>query len=230
MNIYAPNCHGLLIKGIEDDIDEEIEKLGEMVAQEVRLHLINSLNEYKRINFIGYSLGGIVARQALQHLDRYRDRMNLFISLASPHAGIRDTENPLVKTGIWFLTNFEKNRNLKQLNCEPSPDSHLISMYTLSQCDAISWFKKFVAVSSREDDFVPYQSSRIEEGNLRDITRQICLNLKLRIRRLERVEVWFDVDHNVGTLDKITGRRAHIEFLENRVFLDCFFSIYAPLL
>jgi hypothetical protein len=43
--------------------------------------------------------------------------MNIFISFASPHAGIRDTANPLVKTGIWFLTNFEKNKNLKQLNC-----------------------------------------------------------------------------------------------------------------
>lgn len=54
--------------------------------------------------------------------------------------------------------------------------------------------------------------------------------MKQRIRRLERVEVWFDVEHNVGTLDKITGRRPHIEFLENRLFLDLFFSIYAPLL
>lgn len=137
----------------------------------------------------------------------------MFITFASPHAGIRDTENPLVRTGIWFLTNFEKNKNLKQLNCEPNPENRLITMYTLSQCDALSWFKKFVAVSSREDNFVPYESSRIEEGNLKDITRQICLNLKERIKRLERVEVWFDVDHNVGTLDKITGRRAHIEFL-----------------
>lgn len=184
-----------------------------MIAHEVRLHMINTLNEYKRINFIGYSLGGILARQSLQHLHRYKDRMNIFISFASPHAGICDTENPLVKTGIWWLTNFQKNKNLKQLNCESNPQNQLITLYTLSQCEAISWFKKFIAVSSRQDNFVPYLSSRIEEGDLKDITRQICINLKERIRRLERVEVWFDVQHNVGTLDKITGRRAHIEFL-----------------
>jgi triacylglycerol esterase/lipase EstA (alpha/beta hydrolase family) len=62
MNIYNPNCYGLLIKTIEDDIDNPIESLGEAVAQEVRLHILNSLNSYKRINFIGYSLGGIIAR------------------------------------------------------------------------------------------------------------------------------------------------------------------------
>ena len=187
MNIYCPNSYGLLIKSIEDEIDESIEKLGEMVAQEIRLHLINTLNDYKRINFIGYSLGGILARQSLQHLERYKDKMNIFITFASPHAGIRDNENALVKTGIWFLTNFEKNKNLKQLNCECNPEDRLITLYSLSRCPAISWFKKFVAVSSREDNFVPYESSRIEEGQLRDITRQICLNLKERIRRLERV-------------------------------------------
>ena len=44
--------------------------------------------------------------------------MNTFISFASPHAGICDTSNPLVKTGIWFLTNFDKNKNLRELNCE----------------------------------------------------------------------------------------------------------------
>ena len=88
--------------------------------------------------------------------------MNLFISFASPHAGIRDTANPLVKTGIWFLTNFEKNKNLKQLNCEKDPDTGLISLYSLSQCEGLSWFKRFIAVSSREDNFVPYASSRIE--------------------------------------------------------------------
>lgn len=41
----------------------------------------------------------------------------------------------------------------------------------------------------------------------------MCENIKKRIKKLERVEVWFDVDEEVGTLDKILGRKAHIEFL-----------------
>ena len=68
MNIYNPYCHGLLIKTIEDEIDNPIETLGEAVAQEVRIHLLNSMNCYKRLNFVGYSLGGIIARQSLKHL------------------------------------------------------------------------------------------------------------------------------------------------------------------
>lgn len=31
-----------------------------------------------------------------------------------------------------------------------------------------------------------------------------------RVKKIERVEVWFDVDHDIKTFDKILGRRAHI--------------------
>lgn len=42
------------------------------------------------------------------------------------------------------------------------------------------------------------------------MTRSICLNLKKKIKRLERVDVWFDANHIAGTFDKIIGRRSHI--------------------
>jgi hypothetical protein len=38
----------------------------------------------------------------------------------------------------------------------------------------------------------------------------MCDNIKKRIKKLERVEVWFDVADESGTLDKILGRKAHI--------------------
>jgi hypothetical protein len=43
-------------------MDENIEHLGKVLADEIKLHIINSINTYKRINFIGYSLGGIIVR------------------------------------------------------------------------------------------------------------------------------------------------------------------------
>lgn len=65
-------------------------------------------------------------------------------------------------------------------------------------------------MSSRDDCFVPYESSRLEESKLGDLTRQMCVNLKQKIKRLERVDVWFDANHLPGTLDKMIGRRSHI--------------------
>jgi hypothetical protein len=40
-----------------------------------------------RISFIGFSMGGIIVRAALPHLEEYKDRMNSFITLSSPHLG-----------------------------------------------------------------------------------------------------------------------------------------------
>lgn len=67
-----------------------------------------------------------------------------------------------------------------------------------------------MAVSSKEDGFVPYESSRLDEKSMGEMTKSICLNLKKKIKRLERVDVWFDINHISGTFDKMTGRRSHI--------------------
>ena len=38
--------------------------------------------------------------------------------------------------------------------------------------------------------------------------------------------MWFDIDDQSGTLDKLTGRKSHIEFLDNDKFLNRFFQVY----
>ena len=65
---------------------------------------------------MGYSLGGVILRESLKHLTEYKERMNLFMTLASPHLGVTRSDNKLVGTGIWYLINVEKVKNLKQLN------------------------------------------------------------------------------------------------------------------
>jgi hypothetical protein len=48
-----------------------------------------------------------------------------------------------------------------------------------------------------------------------------------QIRQVDRVELVFDVGKS-GALDKLTGRKGHIEFLDNDYFLDIFFKLYGP--
>lgn len=71
-----------------------------------------------------------------------------------------------------------------------------------------------VVVSSKEDSFVPYYSSRIDAcpskfTNDERITK-MSENILKKVKKLERIEVWFDVEHDINTFDKILGRRAHI--------------------
>lgn len=89
--------------------------------------------------------------------------MNVFISLASPHLGVTNSDNYLVGTGVWYLANIGKVKNMRQLNWQTTLDSDEIIMKKLANCDSLSWFKKVVLVSSKQDNFVPYYSSRIDE-------------------------------------------------------------------
>ena len=39
------------------------------------------------INFVGHSMGGIIARSSLKHLTKFKDQFGFFCSLSSPHLG-----------------------------------------------------------------------------------------------------------------------------------------------
>ena len=69
LTLYGPNSHGLLIKSIQDEIDEDLEHLGAKVANEVKAHISGTFNNYRKISFVGYSLGGVIIRESLKYLD-----------------------------------------------------------------------------------------------------------------------------------------------------------------
>ena len=118
-------------------------------------------------------------------------------------------------------------KNLKELNFQSVKFSESL-LLRLSRCQGLSQFKKVVLVCSKNDGFVPYYSTVLDERNCdKQELRELCRNMTSQIRQIERVELVFDVG-NSGTLDKLTGRKGHIEFLDNDYFLDIFFRIYGP--
>ena len=65
-----------------------IEKMGKNLANEVS-NFVNSRTYLKsvRMSFLGFSMGGVILRAALPLLSEFKDRMNTFITLSSPHLG-----------------------------------------------------------------------------------------------------------------------------------------------
>lgn len=57
-----------------------------------------------RVSFIGHSLGSVMIRLALQNpnLSFLRNKLHLFVSLASPHIGNLFSDSQLVSTGKVF--------------------------------------------------------------------------------------------------------------------------------
>ena len=64
--------------------------MGKRLAKEVTFHIeteYSNVERVEKITFIGHSLGGLIVRAALPHLERFKFQMNGFISLCSPHLG-----------------------------------------------------------------------------------------------------------------------------------------------
>lgn len=83
-------------------------------------------------------------------------------------------------------------------------------MKILSEKKNLSWFKKVIIVGCKQDEFVPYCSSTISESTKDEETIELSKNIKDNAQKIEKVEVWFDIQDDTGTLDKLTGRRCHI--------------------
>lgn len=186
-----------------------------------------SIYHFAFINFVGFSLGGLIVRAALPLLKDYWDRFNLFATFSSPHLGISECDNNLVNIGVWYLIKVDKVKNLKELNFQSVKFGDSLLM-KLSQCEGLSQFRKVVLVCSKNDGFVPYYSTVLDERKCeKKEIRELCKNITSKFSHIERVEMVFDIE-NSGTLDKLTGRKGHIEFLDNDYFLQIFFRIYAP--
>jgi alpha-beta hydrolase superfamily lysophospholipase len=111
------------------------------LAQEVK----NYVSEWcpgdilDRLSFIGHSLGGLIIRSALEHLEVYlfiidsltirkfkyykinisillkcfKEKMYTFMTLSSPHLGYMYNSNKIVDAGLWILLKWKKNISLQ---------------------------------------------------------------------------------------------------------------------
>jgi hypothetical protein len=194
------------------------------MAKEVERFIQRGAFEYKRINFVGYSLGGVIIRAGLRHLSAYKDRMNLLITLASPHLGISKIDNFLVNVGVWYMITFDKVKSLSELNHNDEQNT----MLKLSRDESLGWFTKVVVTSSKEDNFVPNYSARIEPHNSEPFAMEAYNNIVRIAKEIVRIDVWFDSQGS--TFDKMIGRKSHIEFLESEGFSELFFKLFGNLL
>jgi triacylglycerol esterase/lipase EstA (alpha/beta hydrolase family) len=69
-------------------MNKSIEELGKRVAEEVTRHVEQTITKYDKINFVGFSLGGLLVRASLEHLGELRNKLGIYVTFSSPHLGI----------------------------------------------------------------------------------------------------------------------------------------------
>lgn len=66
-----PRANYLLSRANEENTEGDIEAMGERLSKEIKGYIHHYLDAEKVIiNFIGHSMGGIIARSSLRHLNQ----------------------------------------------------------------------------------------------------------------------------------------------------------------
>ena len=216
----------------QDDTGAHVIQMGKKLAAEVKSYIKEWNNGliFKKISFIGHSIGGVIIRAALPNLEEFKDKFWFYISLSSPHLGYVFSDSTLIKTGMWVLKRWKGSKSLEQFMQNDHKDLNETCLYKLSEYNGLNWFKYVYLLSSHQDNYSPYESSRIQFNNnslgndkKSENYKSMALNIlsKLTNISLKRIDVNFLIQEK--NFDTFIGRTAHIQFLENTDFMKILF-------
>lgn len=237
--LINPSCVFLSSTSNQEDTEIDFVEMGKKLAAEVKQY-IKEWTEgliFKKLSFIGHSIGGVIIRSALPHLEEFKNKFWMFISLSSPHLGYAFSESKIINAGMWVLKKWKGSKSLEQLTLSDKSNMKETCVYKISEYEGLNWFNYVYLLSSHQDFYAPYESTRIQLSNKTlendskaETYRAMVYNIlsKLTNNTLKRVDVNFVIQDK--NLDSFIGRTAHIQFLENTDFMKIFFHNIEDLL
>lgn len=178
ISLINPNAEFIISnKNSSHNSERDINELAQNLALEIEadMHFYDVRNVDK-ISFIGFSLGGIIIRAALPLISKYKAKFYGYISLATPHLGLK-LKKKHIAAGLWFMKVFSNKRCLEQLNLEDNDDVTETFMYQLSKSEGLSWFKKVYFFASSQDTYCPFGSARVQVFNEQIMDQNYCPEL-----------------------------------------------------
>ena len=124
--------------------------MGINLAKEVKFYVIQFCpgTTLEKISFVGFSLGGLIARAAFPHLEHLQKKFYTFITFSTPHLGYMYNSNKLFDTGMWFLKKWNKSKCVAQLSMSELEKDVNQCLYKLSEMPGMAWFENIVLVCS----------------------------------------------------------------------------------
>ncbi|OMJ87350.1 hypothetical protein SteCoe_10945 [Stentor coeruleus] len=228
LSVFNKNLTVVCAYSNEGKTNGDIQKMGKRLAKEVNIFASENFsnNKLNTISFIGYSLGGIIIRAALPLLDEFYDKFGFFITLSSPHLGTLANSSYLVDAGIWVLRKLKKTISMKQLSMKDGKDIFQTFLYQLSNSNGIEFFKNVAFVSSLQDKYAPFESTRVEVGakawksSNGDVLGKMAVNMLRKIQSSTLIRIDANFKFKGASFDRAIGRAAHIEMIENANLID----------
>lgn len=220
--LLYPDAIFLCSQSNEDNTEGDFSEMGIRLAQEVSNFICDWCpgSALGRLSFIAHSIGGLIVRSAIPHLQEFKDKMFTFITFSSPHVGYFLKNISLFHLGLKVLQSWRGSQCLTQLSMADADDPRQTMIYKLSLTPGFEYFQNVVLVSCASDSYGPFDSARVEIGNMlgmhtsQQAYQEIVQNLWKNVKpeRVFRFDVNFHIPEN--NLDTFIGRAAHIQFLE----------------
>lgn len=212
----------------EGETEGDIIQMGERLSEEVLqyIHEWCPKNSLKKISFIGHSLGGLIIRASLPHLQSLSEKFQFLLTFSSPHLGYMYNTSKLVDAGMWIIKKWKKSLSLKQLSMTDTNDPKSSFLYCLSKMEGIEWFKNIALVGAHQDNYAPFESARIEVGSKATGDGKGRLYIEMANNILDRInaEKMYRIDVNLKlkgkSIDNMIGRAAHIQMLDNHILVQ----------
>lgn len=176
-------------------------------------------------------MGGLIIRGALPYLEDYKDKMYTLATLMTPHIGIASIgQSTLMRTGISIYSRICPHFAVKEMSLRDAPNIEDCYLAKLSQAPGLEWFKHVLLFSTYQDNYIPYDSARIEMGAWSNNSgyktqRKMVENILVKLETCNVVRI----DLNLKTLkgsEKITGRKAHMIIIEDFLVQTLFVYFY----
>ncbi|CAJ1415962.1 unnamed protein product, partial [Effrenium voratum] len=220
--LLYPDAIFLCSQSNEDNTEGDFEEMGIRLAQEVANFICDWCpgSALGRLSFIAHSIGGLIVRSAIPHLQDFKDKMFTILTFSSPHAGYFMKNISLFHLGLKVLQSWRGSQCLTQLSMADAEDPRQTMIYKLSQTPGFEYFQNVVLVSCPSDSYGPFDSARVQIGSMlgmhtaQEAYAEIVQNLWKNVKpeRVFRFDVNFHIPEN--NLDTFIGRAAHIQFLE----------------
>ncbi|KAG1675903.1 hypothetical protein FOA52_001560 [Chlamydomonas sp. UWO 241] len=220
----------------ENNTGDSIQDMGARLAKEVSElctpYISSSRRPLSALSFVGHSMGNLIMRAALTcpEMRPFLRLLHLYVSICGPHVGQMYSQNAMLDAGVSLLKSVSSvGTCMKQLSFSDAARVEDCYLYKLAHKSTLQDFRYVCLVSSVQDRYVPFHSSRIAmcEHAANDSKRGPAYKAMVAAllrgvgepckAQLLRIDVDFDFrtrGFSLGNLiNSRIGRQAHIEFI-----------------
>lgn len=164
LGLILPHIACMNIKTMNNSRNKCLIEMAKDLANEI-IHNVKKNPHIRKISFITFSSGGVIARAALPYLQSFQKSMYSFISLEGPHLGYDYDSGFFSNSRMGFWNGFKSDPVDSQLRMKDAKSKDESFLFKLARDDRLYWFKNIILFNSPQNLDTPCSSCLIQNDD-----------------------------------------------------------------